>query len=142
MVGLGLVMLFVGYCGLGLLYKRRIENSKWFLKLCTVMGPSGFIAIIAGWFTAEVGRQPYTVYGLLRTIDSVSPITANSVGLSLAVFIFAYTVVFSAGIYYIARLIIKGPEASQYPDEGLESEAVLATRLDLGDYEHTIKHPS
>ena len=142
MVGLGLVMLFTGYYGAWLLYKRRIEYSDRFLKFCALMGPSGFIAIIAGWFTAEVGRQPYTVYGLLRTAESVSPVTANGVGLSLAVFIFAYTVVFSSGIYYISRLIIKGPETSAQTDEDLRSEAVLATRLDLGDYEHSVRHPS
>ena len=142
MVGLGLLMLFAGYYGVWLLYKRRIEYSERFLKFCVAMGPSGFVAIIAGWFTAEVGRQPYTVYGLLTTAESVSPVTANGVGLSLAVFIFAYAVVFSSGIYYLSRLIIRGPDTSPQPGEDLKSEAVLATRLDLGDYEHSVRHSS
>ena len=73
------------------------------------MGPSGFVAVIAGWITTEVGRQPYTVYGLLRTNDSVSPIGAPGVGASLIAFVVVYTFVFGAGIAFILRLMAKPP---------------------------------
>ena len=69
------------------------------------MGPSGFVAVLAGWITTEVGRQPYTVYGLLRTAQSVSPIALPGVGASLVAFIVVYFAVFGAGILYILRLM-------------------------------------
>ena len=139
MVGIGILMLFTAATGLWLFITGKLESNKIYLRLCTLMGPSGFIAVIAGWFTAEVGRQPYTVYGLMKSIDSTSPVTANSVGLSLVVFIFTYIVVFSAGLYYIFRLMKKGPADSLHPATDLESEPVLGTRLDIGDYEHQLK---
>ena len=74
-----------------------------------IMGPSGFIAVLAGWITTEVGRQPYTVYGLLKTVDSVSPLDAPAVAISLAVFAAVYFVVFGAGVFYILRLMVKAP---------------------------------
>ncbi len=139
MVGMGMLMLFTAFAGLWLMKTGRLESNKYYQRLCVLMAPSGFIAVITGWFTAEVGRQPYTVYGLLRTVDSTSPITANSVGMSLVVFIFTYMIVFAAGIYYIFKLIRKGPEESLHPHTDLESEPVLGTRLDIGDYEHQLK---
>src|SRR3546814_6078012 len=74
------------------------------------MGPSGFIAVIAGWVTTEVGRQPWTVYGLLRTADSVSPLDAPAVAASLLAFVIVYFAVFGAGTWYILRLMAKPPE--------------------------------
>jgi cytochrome d ubiquinol oxidase subunit I len=72
------------------------------------MGPSGFVAVIAGWFTAEVGRQPYVVYGALRTADAVSPVTVGEVSFSLAAYMTVYAVVFTAGALYIGRLLHEG----------------------------------
>ena len=69
------------------------------------MGPSGFVAVLAGWITTEVGRQPYTVYGLLRTANSASPIDAAAVGASLVAFIIVYFLVFGAGTFYLLRLM-------------------------------------
>ena len=74
------------------------------------MGPSGFVALTAGWITTETGRQPYTVYGLLRTADSVSPIAAPAVGASLVAFVVVYFVVFGAGIWYMFRLLAQPPQ--------------------------------
>ena len=139
MVGLGMLMLLLSYIGLLLLVKQRLETASIFLKSCVLMGPTGFIAVITGWITAEVGRQPYTVYGLLRTADSVSPITADSVGMSLVVFMFTYAVVFSAGMYYMARLVCKGPQPLKNDTADLQSAPVLGTRLEIGDYEHELK---
>ncbi len=79
------------------------------------MGPSGFIAVLAGWITTEVGRQPYTVYGLLRTADSVSPIAAPAVAASLIAFIVVYFLVFGAGTYYLLRLMAHAPDPHE-PD--------------------------
>ena len=139
MVGIGMLMLFTAFAGLYLLKTGKIDSNKIYLRLCLLMGPAGFTAVIAGWFTAEVGRQPYTVYGLIKTIDSTSPVTANSVGMSLIVFVFTYIVVFSAGLYYILKLMNKGPMDALHPDTDFKSEPVLGTRLDIGDYEHRLK---
>ena len=79
------------------------------------MGPSGFVAVLAGWITTEVGRQPYTVYGLLRTADSVSPIDAPAVAASLVAFIVVYFAVFGAGIFYILRLMAHDAATSTSP---------------------------
>jgi cytochrome d ubiquinol oxidase subunit I len=73
------------------------------------MGPAGFVAVIAGWVTAEVGRQPWVVYGLMRTRDAVSPVTAHEVSASLLAFLVVYAVVFTAGALYILRLMAQGP---------------------------------
>ena len=87
------------------------------------------LSVIAGWVTAEVGRQPYTVYGLLRTADSVSPVTAEAVGTSLIVFVFVYGVVFTAGMFYMLQLAVKGPGAEDAPSEASDRRPVLATLL-------------
>ena len=77
------------------------------------MGPAGFVAVIAGWVTTEVGRQPYTVHGLLRTVDSVSPLQAPAVATSLLAFIFVYFIVFGAGVFYILRLMSHPPHRGE-----------------------------
>jgi cytochrome bd ubiquinol oxidase subunit I len=69
--------------------------------------------VLAGWITAEVGRQPYVVYGVLRTADAVSPVPGEQVALSLLVFIVVYAIVFSTGALYILRLIVRGPESDE-----------------------------
>jgi cytochrome bd ubiquinol oxidase subunit I len=110
MVGLGFAMTALGAWGAWALWSNRLVASRWLLRLALPMGPAGFIAILAGWYTAEVGRQPYTVYGLLRTADSVSPILARSVGLSLTVFVIVYGVVFAAGLAYLLALMRQSPD--------------------------------
>jgi cytochrome d ubiquinol oxidase subunit I len=135
MVGLGILMLCFAIIGLWLFLRGKLETNTLFLRLGVLLGPTGFIAVIAGWTTAEVGRQPYTVYGLLRTVDSVSPITANSVGMSLIVFIFTYCTVFFAGFYYISRLIIAGPAETSGLAGEIPSQPVLSDRMDIRDFE-------
>jgi cytochrome d ubiquinol oxidase subunit I len=80
------------------------------------MGPSGFVAVLAGWTVTEVGRQPYTVYNLLRTADSASPIDATAIAFSLLAFVVVYFSLFGAGVYYIFRQMSHPPSAS---DPGL-----------------------
>lgn len=111
MVAIGTLMALTGLLGLYLLARGRLFISRPFHALCMLMTPAGFVAVLAGWVTTEVGRQPYVVYGYLRTADAVSPVSAGSVGFSLAAFMVVYTIVFGAGTWYILRLLASGPDA-------------------------------
>ena len=113
MVAIGVLMLFVAGAGLVLRLRGTLYETRWFLQLCRWMLPSGFVAVLAGWFVTEVGRQPWVVYGVMRTIEGASPAIAwGSVATSLALFIVVYGCVFTAGAYYIYRLIQRGPDAA------------------------------
>ena len=112
MVGAGLAMLAVGAWSLALRMRRRLYAQPWLLRTSVALSPIGIVAVLAGWITTEVGRQPYTVYGLLRTADSASSIDAAAVGASLAAFVLVYFAVFGAGAFYMLRLMGKAPEAS------------------------------
>src|SRR6185312_501414 len=107
MVVLGLAMLGLGLWSLVARWRRRLYEWPMLHRAAVVMGPSGFIAVIAGWVTTEVGRQPFTIYGLLRTAESASPLDAPAVAASLVAFIIVYFAVFGAGIGYILRLMSK-----------------------------------
>ena len=118
MVGVGLLMALVGAASLWLRWRGRLHDHPWFQRAVLVMGPSGFVAILAGWVTTEVGRQPFTVYGLMRTSESVSPIGLPGVATSLAVFAVVYFFVFGAGTLILLRMMAKAPErgeAGPYP---------------------------
>jgi len=110
MVGCGLVMLMLAWAGSYLSFKERLERNRLLLRLIFLSFPLPFIAILTGWFTAEVGRQPWTVYGLLRTADAVTPfLTARTALVSLVVFCAVYSFIFAFGIYYIYQLLRAGP---------------------------------
>jgi len=110
MVGCGLIMLAVAWLGSYLSLRNRIEQNRFVLWLVFLSFPLPFIAILTGWYTAEVGRQPWVVYGILRTADAVTPfLTAREVSVSLAVFCTIYTFIFAFGIFYIYRLLRAGP---------------------------------
>ena len=111
MVAIGFAMFGLGLLSLWLRRKRRLYDARWFQRLALLMGPSGFLAILCGWITTEMGRQPWVIYGLLRTADAASPIGAGSVGTSLAIFVAVYVVVFGAGFFFVLRLMARGPEA-------------------------------
>ncbi|HET8745549.1 MAG TPA: cytochrome ubiquinol oxidase subunit I [Ramlibacter sp.] len=111
MVGLGVAMIALGWWGVWLLWRGRIAQRRGFLRLLRVCWPVGFVALIAGWIVTEVGRQPWIAWGILRTADATSPVTAVQVAISLTLFVLVYFVVFSIGIRYIHRMIGKGPEA-------------------------------
>ena len=115
MVGLGVFMLFIAVVGGILLLRKRAYDTRWFLRLAVICFPSGFIAILAGWFVAEVGRQPFLVNGLIRTADVVSPVPAGSVATSLALFVVSYGIIFGAGGYYLVKLVRRGPKAHDEP---------------------------
>ncbi len=114
MVGIGLLMLAAVAASWWLRWKGRLYDSVWYLRVCEIMAPLGFVAVLAGWTTTEVGRQPWTVYGLLRTADSVSPsLTGSDVLISLVGYMIAYLVIFPAGILIMARFVRKGPEETE-----------------------------
>ncbi len=110
MVGLGMLMILVGLLGLYFRWRGTLFTPSWFHRLCVAMGPSGFIAVISGWFVAEIGRQPWVVYNVFRTEDMASPLPGANVAISLAIFIIVYAIVFGSGVTYIFRLIKKGPQ--------------------------------
>jgi cytochrome bd ubiquinol oxidase subunit I len=117
MVGLGFTMLGVGLWSLLCRMKKEgLYKDRWLHRVALLMAPSGFVAVLAGWITTEVGRQPFTVYGLLTTAQSASPIDAAAVGASLLVFIVVYFAVFGAGLFYIIRMCAKSPA----PDDHIE----------------------
>ncbi|MBU8544310.1 MULTISPECIES: cytochrome ubiquinol oxidase subunit I [Roseomonadaceae] len=105
MVGIGFLMLGIGIWSLWLRYRRALYDAPWLHRAAIVMGPSGFAAVLAGWITTEVGRQPWTVQGLLTTAQSASPIDAAAVGASLIAFVVVYFALFGAGTFYILRLM-------------------------------------
>lgn len=111
MVAIGFAMLGIGVIGTWLRWRRRLYETRWFLWACMAMTPSGFVAVLTGWFTAEVGRQPWVVYGHLRTADAVSPVPAGSVATSLIAFFVVYAAIFGAGTYYMIKVIRAGYEA-------------------------------
>lgn len=121
MVGIGMVMLAVGWLGALLWATGRLTRSNWFLNACRLASPLGFVAILCGWVVTEVGRQPFIVYGLMRTADAVSPVAASSVGATFIAFCVVYTIVFAAGAYYIAKLLRTGPDETA--EEGPPAEA-------------------
>jgi cytochrome d ubiquinol oxidase subunit I len=110
MVGLGSLMILLALIGLWLRRGGRLYRSRAFQRFALLMAPSGFVALLAGWFTTEIGRQPWIVYGLMRTADAVSPVSAQQLGISLALFVVVYFVVFGAGTGYLLKLIAKGPQ--------------------------------
>jgi cytochrome bd ubiquinol oxidase subunit I len=113
MVGLGILMVFTGVSAAILFFRKQLFDKPWFQRWCMAMTPAGFVAVLAGWIVTEIGRQPYVVYGVIRTTKAVSPVIGSQLALSLLAFIFTYVFVFGAGSYYIIRLIGKGPGDSE-----------------------------
>jgi cytochrome bd ubiquinol oxidase subunit I len=109
MVGLGILMFALVAVSWWLRLRKRLYDARWFLIACEVIAQAGFIAVIAGWTTTEVGRQPWTVYRLLRTADSVSPsLTTFDVAVSLLGYMIVYLIMFPAGVLLMARVVKKG----------------------------------
>ena len=128
MVGLGFAMLGLGIWSLWLRYRGRLYSAPLMHRAAILLGPSGFIAVLAGWITTEVGRQPYTVYGLLTTAQSASPIAAAAVGASLIAFILVYFTLFGAGLFYILRLMNKPPHPGEEdlpPQEPIRAGGIM-----------------
>jgi len=110
MVGLGFLMLLLGVSSLVARWTGKLYDWNWLKRFAVLMGPAGFIAVIAGWMTTEVGRQPFTVYGLLRTAESASPLAAPAVGASLVAFVIVYFAVFGMGSWYLLKLMSRAPQ--------------------------------
>lgn len=132
MVGLGLIMLATIGISLWLRIRQRLFVSRWFLGACQFIAPIGFLTVLAGWVTTEVGRQPWTVYGLLRTQNSVTPsLTGIDVILSFLGYIVVYLIIFPVGAFLIARIARKGPiigpETKEPPVEGGQPRSPIIT---------------
>jgi cytochrome d ubiquinol oxidase subunit I len=111
MVGLGFAMLALALVGLWRWWRGTLE-ARWYLRAWVAMIPSGFLAVLTGWWVAEVGRQPWVVYGVMRTAQAASPLPVSSVAISLATFVIVYLAIFGAGIYYLLKLFRAGPGAA------------------------------
>jgi cytochrome d ubiquinol oxidase subunit I len=118
MVGLGFLMLGLGLLSLWLRWRGELYQSRLLHGFALAMGPAGFIAVLAGWITTETGRQPFTVFGLLRTVDSASPLAAPAVASSLIAFVVVYFAVFAAGVIYILRLMAAPPHPGEQGPPG------------------------
>jgi cytochrome d ubiquinol oxidase subunit I len=136
MVGLGFAMIGLGLWSLWHRWRGTLFAARWLQRAAVAMGPAGFVALLAGWFVTEAGRQPYTVYGLLRTADSVSPLAAPAVASSVAAFVIVYFAVFGAGIFYLLRMVGTPPQLHEPAPEagvpmraaGITPDAALAPR--------------
>ena len=118
MAGLGMLMILLALIGLLLRRHGRVYENRLFQRVMVAMGPAGFVTLLAGWITTEAGRQPWVVYGVLRTAQAVSPVTQQDVSVSLMIFVIVYCLVFCTGIYYILKLLRIGPA---YDDAGPRS---------------------
>jgi cytochrome d ubiquinol oxidase subunit I len=117
MVGIAFAMLAMVITGLVLLWRNQLDYTSWYLRLCEFTVCLGFIAVICGWVTTEVGRQPWTIYGLMRTADSVSPsLTGGNVLLSLLLYVAVYLMIYPVGVATMLRIVRRGPAAAE---EGL-----------------------
>jgi cytochrome d ubiquinol oxidase subunit I len=127
MVGMGLVMLAVSWWGNWLRFRGKLETARGFLRCAFLSFPTGFVAVLAGWFTAEVGRQPWVVYGLLRTADAVTPsLTGANVLFSLAAYVAVYCTFIPFGVYYIYKLLRDGPKGDAKAIPGATANRPLA----------------
>ena len=127
MVGIGVAMAGLVFFSLWLRMRGRLYDSTLFLRFCVLASPLGFLAVLAGWTTTETGRQPWTVYGLLRTADSVSPsLKASDVFISLTGYAAVYLVIFPAGFLLMRSIVRKGFAA------GGETGAPIRARLAAG----------
>ena len=118
MVGIGFAMLGLGLWSLIARWRGKLHDWPWLHRAALVLGSSGFVAVLAGWIVTEVGRQPFTVYGLLRTAQSASPLDAPAVAASLLAFVIVYFSVFGMGIWYLLHLMKKPPEAHESTLDG------------------------
>jgi cytochrome d ubiquinol oxidase subunit I len=131
MVGCGVLMLGLAWLGVALQLFGQMERQRWLLWATFLSFPLGFIATLTGWFTAEVGRQPWVVYGVLRTADAMTPfLTARTVAVSLAVYCVVYSFIFAFGTYYIYRLLRAGPNGRE---AGATHAAFPNRPMSLGD---------
>ncbi len=109
MVGIGMLMIITGVIAVVLYLRKRLFDTKWFQYWCMLMTPTGFVAVLSGWFVTEIGRQPYIVYNIIRTSEASSPVLGQYIFTSLIAFVIVYVFIFGSATYYIIDLIKKGP---------------------------------
>jgi cytochrome bd ubiquinol oxidase subunit I len=112
MYGVAILMFSAAVASLWLRWRGRLFTTHWFLRSLVVMAPSGFVATLAGWYLAETGRQPWVIFGLLRTLDAISPIPSGALLTSLVAFICIYAVFMTAFLVFVVRMIRRGPESA------------------------------
>jgi cytochrome d ubiquinol oxidase subunit I len=132
MLGVGMFMIAAALLGAFLWWRRSLFETRWYLQVMAQTWWTGFVAVIAGWVVTESGRQPWVVYGIMRTADATSPVPGATIAGTLALFVLAYGVVFSFGIYYINRLIAKGPDKASTESDGQFSGSPLSATHDAG----------
>ena len=110
---LGMLTLAAAVIGLWLRRGNCLYEARWFQRLVLFTGPSGIVALLVGWITTEVGRQPWTVYGVQRTADAVSSVSAQQAGVSLLVLVIVFCLVFGTGVFYMLKLMARGPIDSE-----------------------------
>ncbi|WP_085585875.1 cytochrome ubiquinol oxidase subunit I [Thalassospira mesophila] len=136
MVGLGTLMLLIAVGSLWARHRKTLFDCKWLHRFALIMGPSGFIAILAGWVTTEVGRQPWVIYGIMRTADAGSPVSPVAIAGSLAAFFVAYAIVFGVGTAYILRAMRQDPRHAHIDPH----EIYRADHANVVDHIDTPKH--
>ena len=132
MLGIGFFMIATALFGAFLWWRGSLFDQRWYLRVMTHCWWMGFVAVIAGWVVTESGRQPWIVYHVLRTADATSPVLGTTIAGTLALFIVAYGIVFSFGIYYINRLIAQGPRADDTHEPANFSASPIAAARDEG----------
>jgi len=134
MVGMGLIMVATSWFGVLLIWRGRLESARWFLWTAFLSFPTGFIAVLCGWYTAEVGRQPWVVYRILRTEDAITPsLTGREALFSLIAYVAVYIVIYAFGLTYIYRLLRAGPVAEAESISDLQPGRPIAVALHGGE---------
>jgi cytochrome d ubiquinol oxidase subunit I len=139
MVGIGLFMIASALLGAFYWWRGTLFEQRWYMRTMANCWWVGFVAVIAGWVVTETGRQPWVVYGLMRTADAVSPVAGGTVLGTLIGFVLAYCTVFWFGIYYINRLIARGPDMSITGPSEYFSQNPLSAAHDRESVEHKLR---
>ncbi|OUL75743.1 cytochrome ubiquinol oxidase subunit I [Paraburkholderia hospita] len=138
MAGLGVAMIAFALAAWALRRRGKLYDAKWFHRIAIAMGPTGFLSLLAGWVTTEVGRQPWVVYGVKRTVEAVSPLSAQQVGISLMAFVVIYFLVFGTGIYYMFKLMRSGPALPGHTPDGIPDAPGRGARRPLSTVDQMI----
>jgi cytochrome d ubiquinol oxidase subunit I len=121
MVGIGVLLLSLSILGVYLRWRDHLFTERWFLVALVIVSPLSFIAIISGWIVTEAGRQPWVVYGALRTADAASPLVAADVGVTTILFVIVYTFLLAGFLWFFLRTIIQSSESTSAADLPLPS---------------------
>ncbi len=116
MVGIGMLLLLTALTGAVLRWRHRLYDTRWFQTVAMATAPLGFIAVLAGWTTTEAGRQPWVIYGQLRTVDAAAPVTAHAVATTLLIFFVLYAALMIVFLWFAGRIVIRGPASPSPAD--------------------------